>query len=361
MSMDGVPGGTAARPVDRGASSDDGPSFADRLLDAIRGLPLGGWWIYPVLIAFLWAWITGVRWLTGVATPDQIDLRVLAYFPYPVVALALLHYLDDVAEEALGSFAPALGGDAAAMRAWRRRLTSLPSRPTVLAAIAGLAFGALAIVQLPPSIYRQVAPDLPTVVVLVGWQALAGFALGAVLLYQSWRQLSAVSAIHAAATRIDPTKPEPLFSFARLTARTGLAYLGIVYYSVVTNGPTYAGKPEVLALNIIFGSFAVACFVLPLRGMHRRLAVAKADLLAGVESRFARVTGTLYAAVDADRLESMAEIDDAISSLTRVRAEVERLPTWPWSPALLRGFLTALLLPIVIWLITRVLENTLLA
>jgi hypothetical protein len=34
-----------------------------------------------------------------------------------------------------------------------------------------------------------------------------------------------------------------------------------------------------------------------------------------------------------------------------------RLPTWPWQANLLRGFVTALLLPILIWFATRLLER----
>jgi hypothetical protein len=35
---------------------------------------------------------------------------------------------------------------------------------------------------------------------------------------------------------------------------------------------------------------------------------------------------------------------------------VVRLPTWPWPPQLLRGFVSALLLPIVIFVLTRVIS-----
>lgn len=357
--MDRIPAGSSARAAELDSSLDVGASFIDRLLDGIRRLPFGGWWVYPLLLVLVGVWVSLVRWLTGSAPIGQVDPAILAYFPYPVVALGLLHYLDDVAADALRSFAPALGDDAS-IAAWRRRLTTLPPQPTNLVAIAGLVFGCLALVQLPPAIYRQLAPDLLTLALLVGWLAIAGFVVGAVLLYQSWRQLRAVSAIHAAASLIDPARPEPLFSFSRLTARTGLAYLGVVYYSLVTNGPTYAGDPTVLVLNALFGSFALACFVLPLRGMHRRLVVAKRGLLEAADRRIERVRVALYAAVDRDELEGMADFDDALGSLGKVKAEVEKLPTWPWSPALFRGFVTALLLPIVIWFVTRLLESALL-
>jgi hypothetical protein len=38
-----------------------------------------------------------------------------------------------------------------------------------------------------------------------------------------------------------------------------------------------------------------------------------------------------------------------------VRGAVARLPTWPWSPGLFRGLLTAVLLPIALWFVTWIL------
>ena len=44
---------------------------------------------------------------------------------------------------------------------------------------------------------------------------------------------------------------------------------------------------------------------------------------------------------------------DAVSGVATTREQISRLPTWPWSPEVLRGFITALLLPILIWVVTR--------
>ena len=39
------------------------------------------------------------------------------------------------------------------------------------------------------------------------------------------------------------------------------------------------------------------------------------------------------------------------------RDVLARLPTWPWSTGTLRGFASVLVVPIVIWLIQRLLGN----
>lgn len=50
----------------------------------------------------------------------------------------------------------------------------------------------------------------------------------------------------------------------------------------------------------------------------------------------------------------MKDVTDALAGLEVVRGTIERLPTWPWPPALLRGFLSAIILPVVVYLLTRV-------
>jgi len=42
--------------------------------------------------------------------------------------------------------------------------------------------------------------------------------------------------------------------------------------------------------------------------------------------------------------------------MTLSRQQVAAISTWPWRPETLRGVVSALLVPLVIWLVTRVLE-----
>jgi len=46
-------------------------------------------------------------------------------------------------------------------------------------------------------------------------------------------------------------------------------------------------------------------------------------------------------------------------SLLSEKAELASIPTWPWETATLRAVVTALVLPAVLWLITRILERVL--
>lgn len=275
--------------------------------------------------------------------------------PFAFYAIALIQYLNAYAERAVRVFAPALGNDPERVEYWRRQLTTLPSRPTAAFAIIGLLVAGLVLIGTPPGIYELFSRDLVTTIVLTGWVVLLGFAATSLLLYHTWHQLRAVGAVHAAATQIDSFRAAPLFAFSGLTARTGLGYLVMLYYTLAVNGQFSANMPTLLLLGVPFATLAVACFVLPLTGMHARLAAAKSNLIDQVEMRTRVATEELFRTMDHDGPTAVGRLNDALSSLAIVRSAVVRLPTWPWTPGLFRGFLTAVLLPIALWLITWIL------
>lgn len=334
-------------------------SFLDRLLSSIGRLPFGGWWFYVALAAVSGAWLTIIRWMTATAPVGQIDLAALTPAAFGPYALAMIHYLDDFAGRAVRRFGPALEGDADAIERWRWQLTRLPSRPAAAAAIAGLLVGVVVLIGTPPSIYQRYSDNLVTTVLLAGWVVLFGFAVTILLLYHTWHQLLAVRDVHAAATRIDPWEPSALFAFSGLTARTGLGYVVILYYSLTLNGEFTTSEPTILAFEVLVGIAAAACFVLPLVGMHGRLAAVKANLLSDVESRIRTVTAELFRLVDEGRLTALGELNNTIGSLTVIRNSIARLRTWPWSPGLFRGFLSLVLLPIGVWFVTWILDHVL--
>jgi hypothetical protein len=354
VALPAVPAAAGPERATRGDSS-----FVDRLVAAIARLPYRGWWLYLLLAILTGAWLTIVRWLTGVAPVGEVDFAVLTPVPFGLYCVALIQYLNAYAERAVRIFAPALDNDPERVEAWRRQLTTLPSRPTAIFAIVGSLIGALVLIGSPSNIYELFSRDLVTTSVLVGWVVILGFAANVLLLYHTWHQLRVVQAAHAAATHIDPFRSAPLFAFSGLTARTGLGYLVILYYSLTINGEFNAREPTLLLSYVPLAILAVACFVLPLTGMHSRLAASKANLLTQVDTRTRGLTDELFRRIDEGGPTALGQFHDALTSLTIVRDRVVRLPMWPWSTGLFRGFLTAVLLPIVVWFATWVLGNIL--
>jgi hypothetical protein len=182
------------------------------------------------------------------------------------------------------------------------------------------------------------------------------------IVYQAIRQVRIVSRVHEAAERVDALDPSPLFAFSRLTARVGIVAIA---FGAVAAFATPAGF-EQTAVATVIGFWliqillvAVAIFVLPLLGMHRRLAAAKAALAGAAERRQRLLVDELREAIDARDARRVSILDRAIGAQRHERELIARAPTWPWSAGTLRGFLSALFLPIVVFLIQRFLGTIL--
>jgi hypothetical protein len=56
-------------------------------------------------------------------------------------------------------------------------------------------------------------------------------------------------------------------------------------------------------------------------------------------------------------LQGMDTLKDGLDGLVVERSVLDKVSTWPWEPETVRVVVTALLLPAVLWAITRVLER----
>lgn len=59
--------------------------------------------------------------------------------------------------------------------------------------------------------------------------------------------------------------------------------------------------------------------------------------------------------MDHDRFEGMDDLNRALASLVIEREALAKISTWPWRPETLRGLLTLVALPILLWFVTALL------
>jgi hypothetical protein len=182
-----------------------------------------------------------------------------------------------------------------------------------------------------------------------------GMASGAAI-YHSVRQLSVVDYIYTHHTEVDLFKLEPLHAFSRLAAWTAFAF-AILTHVWIIYWPSALGNAVSFALLIAFASMATALFVVPLLGIHRLLVREKERRKAEAGEQLDIAISELHRRNRAGDYPQMPELNNATEALVRVRDVLDKVPTWPWQPETLRWLGTALLLPIVVWVITRVLER----
>jgi hypothetical protein len=153
---------------------------------------------------------------------------------------------------------------------------------------------------------------------------------------------------------IDPLHLDPLHAFANVTATSGVVLLAIGYLAVLTN-PYASSNPTVIAFLTATTGLAVISFVVPLLGIHDAIVAEKSRRLDAVRVPIGLTLADLHRRVAARDLSDADALDKNLSSLLAEREVLLRVPTWPWAAGTLRGFITALVLPIVIGLVVRIL------
>ena len=106
-------------------------------------------------------------------------------------------------------------------------------------------------------------------------------------------------------------------------------------------------------------TLAVLVFILPLGRIHRRLVEEKERINAENDQRLEQAFRTLHRRSDEGDWKDMGDFRHSIASLMDFRHEIKSISTWPWESATLRSFLTALLLPVALWLIQQGLSRLL--
>jgi hypothetical protein len=99
-------------------------------------------------------------------------------------------------------------------------------------------------------------------------------------------------------------------------------------------------------------AIAIVAFVFPLLGFHERLKSEKEKAKAENNTRLELAQKRLHRLVDRNG-KGIVETKTAISGLLELRHELDRISTWPWNTATLTTFISALILPVVIWLIQQ--------
>jgi len=330
------------------------PSALDRLIHRIDGLPGHGWWVYPALLGVFLAWIHALVWAWGVQPVGTFVPASMTYVFYGPFALAAIHFLDRAGTQAMAVFRPALDLSDAEIEARRYELVTLRSGRTGWAILAvGTAIGVGVATTQSAEAFALFGRTSTEALFLVIPFAIAGYIGFAALVWHTIRQLRAVARLHREA-HLDLFDTGPIYAFSGLTMRTGFVWIFVGYYSLTVSGAFVSVNAIALPLSIANFFVAAACFVLPLYGLHARLVTEKARLLRGASARVAAMTAELYGRVDGLQLTGIKEVTDGYSGVVTARDQVLKLPTWPWPPRAIGQFATALVLPIVVFVITRV-------
>lgn len=337
------------------------PSWLDRLMDWAQQLPGPAWLFYLGVGLMLVLARTVVAWGDGSVPVGTFFPTHILLASTPPYLLFVLHYLDDRAGVALSDFRPVLTPhDAnASYERLHYELTSMPARPTLIWSLTGLVWGvALPTFLLPESqnrLTRQftspAASVIDYIVIVLSW------VMGLVFVYHTTRQLGLISRIYTQHTSVNIFGTGPLYALSRVAGLTTIAllFLATAYIPLATN---WRVDDPLIALTVgVPIPVALVTFVWPLFGAHRLLQQEKARWKGEIAGQMEVVARKLNHQVNTGDMRGIDGLKDALNGLIAERGVVDKVPTWPWEPEVVRGVLTALLLPIAVWGITRVLAR----
>jgi hypothetical protein len=320
---------------------------------------------YLGLGTILFAGEVTIQWLTGDVAVGVIN-TFQVWLAYEVgLLLWLMHYLDRAATRALEKLRPTLRVDEGTYQSLYYQLSTLPAQWTLLASIAGACYALLPFTIISSSVQDGIVPATQVIaqpwplrvtvtLLILNWWCLGAF------IFHTIHQLRLISRIYNEYVQLNLTNIGPLYAFSGVTARTSIALI-LLNYLWYASSPGLLTQPIIIVVGIVMALFAATTFILPLLGLHRRMAEEKERLLSENGQRIQDVVLELYRDMDARDLGRLSALKDALTALDLHRQRLERIPTWPWEPELFRLLLTTLLLPLAIYILQLVIQRLLAA
>lgn len=332
-------------------------SFTDRLMRSIYRQPIPYSLTYFGLFFLQSLALHILIWIDGWMDPFSFNPILLLFPLWLWLPLAIITYLNNVAVEALATFSALLDCDEEDLDQLKFEFTTLPVRGVVINLILWDIVYLFLVYLVRDSFFVSygLSPMLSTVLTVMG---LISYSVGGVIYYHSVRQLRLVNRTVKMVKEFNLFQLEPVYAFSRLTAQTGIAWIILMSLTLLIFPIEIAPLP---VIAFMFGqtSLSLAAFILPLWVVNQRLVSGKRKRVADLNQRTETTLDRLHHALDSNTPEDVGKLNDALAGLNTERDILSKISTWPWRQGVFTGFLSAIVLPIVLFLLQMVLGSLL--
>jgi uncharacterized membrane protein (DUF106 family) len=323
-------------------------AWIDLLILKIDGQRIPAWLFYPLLIAVI-GFTNMLNFGNNsemIPSDDFFGAFILAWF------LALLHLLQRLAKSTFDQFRPSFALSKGKIENFRNRFLFAPAWLGWLT----LAFGVQTFAtQLSFGIQDGLLETarFPILAVIMGFILFAGStSFTMYYMFNSVRRLLLIVSFHKQIKQVDPFNLDPLRAFSRYTSATAIGML----LTTVVNSP-FITDIEGLIFFAAFILLALAVFITPLIGLRNLINDERDQNLTEVMADIKNIAQKISKAIRANEEEKLGTLKSGMDSLLTYKSELLKIQTWPWKTGTIRSFSTAFLLPIFLWLITRILER----
>ncbi|QYK50344.1 MAG: hypothetical protein KF701_08070 [Anaerolineales bacterium] len=325
------------------------PSWLDAFLDWVNSLKMAPVLFYILLYLLIVLAIHVALWLEGGLDFGAVETRVffdVIWFP---LGMGYIHFMERVAQRSVEEIRPALGVSAAEFDLIRYRFTTLPFWPILIITVLGLVFGMYFAFQAGST--DNVSS------ILWGFTSGLGYTLLPIWLYTAYRHVSQIDDLYTKVTKLNLFNLQPLYGLARVAMVVGIFLVVLVNINFLSE--TYFGSvtqtPEMIFFLSMVGIVAsVAVFVIPVLGIHRKIEKDKTSLLAENAEQIDSLRREIQGDMEKRSFKNIDGLEKGLSALLKVRESISAIPTWPWSPGTFGKFASAIVLPLIVWLLQRI-------
>lgn len=331
------------------------PSFIDRFTKFIQRLPIPYGLTYLLLFILESAIILVISLVDGRAPAYEFDPIIFIFPLWLWGPLAIVTYLDSLSVRVFSEFGQLLDLPTETKRRMEYEFTTMPARSVLISAIVwSVVYLFIWFLAWGPGLAVYGFGAFATWVNF--FAGFVSFFLGSVIYYHTIRQLRLVGRTVRLVEEFDLFRLEPVYAFSVLTSRTGISWVALITLTLLIS-PLEVGGAPTLSLLIVQVALAIGAFLLPLRAVNRRLVLAKRIRMAELDQRTKTTLERMHHLIDQDTLQEVSNLNDVLKGLITEREILEKKPTWPWRPGLFAGFVSIIVLPIVLFLIQFALER----
>jgi hypothetical protein len=175
-------------------------------------------------------------------------------------------------------------------------------------------------------------------------------------MYHTANQLRQINRIYTQYAQVDLCRIEPLHAFSGVTALTAVSLTVCPYGFMLVSGGVL-GDPSALGYLLVMTVLALVAFLWPLTGVRRLVYREKQRALEEATRRLRATFDDVHRLVDEKELTGIGNVNMTIMTLDVEIRSLEAIPTWPWQPDTMRWLLSALLLPLILWVVQAILQR----
>lgn len=331
------------------------PSFLDRFMEWVKGFPIPYWLTYLIFLVVEGILLHVVAWSVGWQKPFTFNPIMFVFPLWLWVPLMIMTYVDSISLTALSTFSQLLSVDEDELKHLKYEFTTMPQQGAILSGVFwGINY--LILTYLGYQVFYVAYGLGPFLSVVTFCAGLITYLTGSAIYYHSVRQLILINRTVRMVKNFNLFRLDPVYSFSRVTSMIGASWMLMLTLTLLIL-PVRLATGLGVAIMVVQILLAISAFVLPLWFVHRRLVSEKLKLIAEHNMRTKYAMERLHHALDKNELGEVDHFSNALMGMGAEHEVLSAIPTWPWRTGTLTGFVSAIVLPIVLFLIQLAIQK----